>query len=467
MPKPFRLLNSKTEKEKSRYSLPRELEGIQWAEVSHNIGTEGYHFKGDSVTIKLLWATGYCDSSHKWLVGSIENWQDCFDIQHQKYTGKNDKGYATYEDNPEQKEITEAWENQGALTAICCDGIPQLEYLAEFAVGRVIFNHTGYPVYLTGKPDKATFDFTAKTILEAKDSSFDYNLLKHNKIPEMKKFKQENSWFYILWDEELYNDPDMLDFTRLSTVLDNDIITVEFNDGYLVKATLNWSPPEVKAQGNYNRGGGAKEQTEAEILKERVEFVTSELKVSSLLELSEKYGNELCPIHVDLVMSLAVGASWTNHHYNSQAKPLYNQLYNVNGNGKVEQGNAKPPKEENYDNDEAIYPENKSEEDNPLYLAKCVQLLNAEDRTFPAEINIEFLRQQSEEWLTLFFQFCTGSIETKQGDKTPFAKGVTRVIHTWVKLRCPETKGLHTLTEEQLGTLINDKEFKCSSEMVL
>lgn len=471
MVKPFKLILTKSEKDKSRIQIPREVEGVLWAECQSNVGGD-YGFKGDSITAKLLWATGFVDSSHKWLVGSIDNWEDCFDILHQKVNAKNDKGYNNYEENPEQKQIIETWENQGALVALCCDGIPQLEMLAEFAVNRVVFNHVGYPIYFNTKPDKAVFDFTAKTILEAKDSSFDFNLLKHNKVPELKQFKKENSWFYLMCEEELYFDADMLEFTRLASVLDNGILEPEFEDGYLVKAKLNWAPPEVKSN-SYNRsGGGSKGQTEAEILKERQSYVLTELGVSSILQISEEYGKKLCPIHVDLVMSLATGSNWTNQHYNSQSKLLYNSLYNRNGNGK----NAKSVDSSNVEtsiveNEEEFTPTeselNNQESDVPLYLPRVLQLLNAEDRTFPAEINVEFLRQQSEEWLHLFFQFCTGVLVTPQGEKTPFGKGTTRSIHTWVKLRTPETKGLHTLTKEQLKTLISDNDFKPASEVAI
>lgn len=453
--KPFKLILTKSEKDKSRIQLPREVEGTLWAECQPNLGGD-YGFKGESVNLKLLWATGYVDSNHKWLVGAIENWEDCFDIYHQKINGKNEKGYNNYEDNPEQKQIIDTWLGQGGLIAMCVDGIQQLEQLAEFAVERIVFNHNGYPVYFNIKSDKAIFDYTTKLIVEAKDSSFDFNLLKHGKVPELKQFKKENSWFYIMWEEELYDDTDMLGYIRLSPVLDNEILNLEFKEGCLEKATLQgWSPPEVKG-GYRSSTGGAKGQSEAEIIKERVNFVTSELKVVNLLELSEEYGNKLCPIHVDLVMSLATGSDWTNHHYVG-AKPLYNELYNGNSS-----------KVEVYEPLEVSLPKEEEQDLNdPLYLAKCVQLLNLEERTFPAEINVEFLRAQDEEWLKLFFEFCTGVLVTPQGDKVPFSKGSTRAIHTWVKLRCPDTKGLHTMTQEHLEILIADNDFKPASELAI
>lgn len=465
--KPFKLNLKKSEKEKSKIELPREVNGRLIAECTPNIGGQ-WGYKGDDFLMKILWATGYIDSaSHKWLVGSIDNWNDLFDIHHKKIEGKDERGFPKSSPNPEEESITKQWQEQGQLVALCVDTIPQLEWLVEFAQNKIIFNHTGYSVFLKSSPKKETFDTVSSAIAEAQDSSFEFNLMKHGRDPVFKEFKSTNSWFYIACEEDLYDDNDTMSYMKLDKVLD-ELVLLEFNEGLLDKVKLEgYSTPEVKISSGGSFGGGSKGQPESEVLADRQAYVLKELGVTSLGEIAEQYGRKLCPIHVDIVMSLASQSNWTNAHYT-----LTNAWSNLNENASSvgEKGAAQNGSREVTEREDApttnkapdVSEQNgkvKVSEDENLPLPKILDLLDDETRSFPAEINVEFLRNQPDDWLELFLDFITGAIITSKGNQTPFAKGTTRSINTWVKLRVPESQGISSLSTEQLESLIAHRDF--------
>ena len=457
--KPFKLVNSKTEKDKARYALPREVGGIQWAECQANIGGD-YGFKADSFSMKVLWATGIVDQAqHKWIICNVSNWEDLFEIQHQRVTGKNEKGFNQYEANPEQKEVTDKWLADGSLIALCVDGIKQLEYIAEFTVNKLWFSHTGYDVYLKNEPDKATFDFVASAIAEAQDSSFEFNLLKHNKIPEFKKFRSENSWFNLLWEEELLNDPEFLEYTHLKNLID-DVVNVETVEGLVSQVSITgWSAPEVKALYTGRGGGGGKGQTEKEVIADRVAYITAELGIPSISTIAEQYGNELSPVQVDVVMSIALGTTWSNRHYSGTF--TNRSTKKAEENGKAESSPTEETTEKKTEPvvEQIVQQEQAVKSDTTATLGNILRLIDDPDRTFPKELSMEFLRNQTSEWLELFWSFCNGKIVSPQGEKTPFAKNSTRAMNTWIKLRLPESNGVDTLTEDNLRTILAHKDF--------
>lgn len=433
MAKPFQLINRENKKDEKRIAIPREVNGRLWAELQPNIGGD-YGFKDESFQLKIFYSTGVVSSGHKWLLGCLVNWEDCFEIQHRKANGKTEKGWTNWEPNPEEEQLKKKWEEDGSLVAILCDGIPQLEMLAEFANGRIIYNDAGYDVYPGKNPNKELFTKIASSILEKKDSGYGSSRL--NK--DHKEFLKDNSWFFMLFTEE--------DVSAIEEDAFIEVFEPTVGDECVVCTISSWSEPEVKENGKRSYGGGSKGQTEKEIISDRVDAVLNLFGVSSLEDMCKKHKVS----EVSLKMSLVLGSQWFDTKSNL---PLQEHYKGTSEN--MQTGEEDEPVAE-----ETFVVSNGHNGSANLYLGLILGL--ASERKFPKEIDAEFLKAKGLLWCERFHTILNGTID----GNVPYGKsgGDGRKVTGFVNLKFK--KSLYQLSVEELGTLIGMSEFKKADQII-
>lgn len=430
--KPFQLLLSDNKKEEKRIFVPREVEGIMWAELKSNIGGQ-YGFKEESFNLKISFATGLVTASHKWLLGSLDSYEDVFEILHRKYGGKDDRGYAKWEPNPEEAQIKERWSDDGSLVAILCDGIPQLEMLAEFATNKLIYKDDGYTVYPGKNPDKALFKEISQEIADKCDSSFASSRINKSH----KEFLKDNSWFFLLNTEE---DVEATESDALGSTF-----SLEFEDGLLTKVSVKWTEPEVKDEKRSWSGGGG--QKEKDRISDRVAACLELFKADSLDEISEKY--EVSPFA--LKMSLVLGSTWT--------LPLNDSYKGSKENLETKPETAKPKKETPIVSKTEENGHVEEEEFNP-YLAKILEL--KEERAFPKAVDPEHLKEKGTKWCEAFLTVLNGRIN----EGVPFSKekSDSRKVASFLNLKWK--KALNDFTLQELQALMAETEFEFAESVV-
>lgn len=433
MAKPFQLINRENKKDEKRIAIPREVQGRLWAELQPNIGGD-YGFKEESFQLKIFYATGVITSAHKWLLGCLVNWEDAFDIQHRKANGKTDKGWTNWEPNPEEEQLKKKWEEDGSLVAILCDGIPQLEMLAEFANGRIIYNDAGYDVYPGKNPNKELFTKIASSILEKKDSGYGSSRL--NK--DHKEFLKDNSWFFMLFSED--------DVEAIEEDVFIEVFEPTVDEECVTCSVSSWSEPDVKDSGKRSYGGGSKGQTEKEVINDRVEAVLTLFGVSSLEEMCKKHHVS----EVSLKMSLILGSQWFATSSESTIKDYYK--------GTEEVTNETPEDEELVE--ETPVATNSHNGSANIYLGLILGL--ASERKFPKELDAEYLKSKGSLWCERFFTVLNGTIE----GNVPYGKNSAegRKVTSFMNLKFK--KSLYQLSVEELGTLIGMSEFKKADEII-
>ena len=429
--KPFKLVKQEKDQQK-RLALPREVNGLLWADLQSNIGGD-WGFKGESFSLKILFATGVVTSSHKWLIGVFENGDDLFEIQHRKAEGKNEKGWPNWVANPEEEQVKQKWVSDGCLTAICCDGIPQLEMLAEWAQNRFIFNDLGYEVYPGKNPDKALFTEITNEILDKQDSSYGASRL--NK--KHKEFQKDNSWIYLLFNAE--------DLEATENPLIGETFSYEINDEGLVSSvTVDWTEPEVKSSGNRS-GGGSRGQTEKERITDRVSVTLELFGKSSLDDVALEAGISSASLKLSMVLGSFV-------------------------NLPLKESGKEPGKEETVDSVgfelvdgmPSIAPQTNGHnpEEGSMWLGMILQMKG--ERSLPKEVDAEYLKAQGMSWCGRFYSVLNGTIEGNR----PYVKGQeTRKVNTFVNLKFG--KPLFELSVKELGELIHMPEFKSQAALAV
>lgn len=433
MAKPFQLINRENKKDEKRIAVPREVNGRLWAELQPNIGGD-YGFKEESFQLKIFYATGVVTASHKWLLGCLVNWEDCFEIQHRKANGKTEKGWTNWEANPEEEQLKSKWEEQGSLVAILCDGIPQLEILAEFASGRCIYNDAGYDVYPGKNPSKDLFSKIAESILEKKDSGYGSSRL--NK--DHKEFLKDNSWFYVLFTED--------DVSAIEEDAFIDLFEPTISEECVNCTVSSWSEPEVKESGKRSYSGGAKGQTEKEIIIDRVDSVLKLFNVSSLEEMCEKHQVS----EVALKLSLVLGTQWFDNG-SSTIKENYIVKPEVASKEEI----VLPPEESPVRTNG-----NSSNGSGSFHMSLILGI--ASERKFPKELDPEYLKAKGSLWCERFFTVLNGTIEGNEAYSKNSSQA--RKVSSFVNLKFK--KALYELSTEELGTLIGMSEFKKVDEVI-
>ena len=420
---PFQLIKQENEKNKSRKHLPREVEGRLWAEIKPNIGGD-YGFKGESFMLKWLFGTGIVQGENKWLLGVLNNPEEVFEIKHQKVEGKNDKGYTNYVANPEQEQLQLKWMEDGSLVAMLCNGIPQLELLAQECQNKLFYNDVGYEVR-TKEPDKELFKQIAKEITESKNSAYGSSRLnKHHK-----EFLKDNSWFYLFFtskDVDAAEDPSIV-----------EVFNTEFDEEKnIVGVSPAWSPPTDL--GGYQRrssGGGGYSEPEKDKIQARFDACLAKLGGGTINEVAQIYG--LNPVH--LTLSLILGSS-------CELKTDYVGLLH-----------SKTPTIEKAETHEASTPESNGktpEKEEPQELYGGLILGLASSRAMPKEIDAEFLTTKGNTWNKLFYQVLTSHVK----DCTPYSREtkLARTVSAFVQLKFKSP--LHQLSEDQLKELLSMSE---------
>lgn len=430
--KPFQLILSENKKDEKRIQLPREVDGILWAELKPNLGGD-YGYKDETFIIKILYATGVVTDKHKWLLGVLDSPEDIFEIQHKKANGKTDKGWTNWEATPEEDQIKERWADDGSLVAILCDDIPQLAMLAEFAVNKLIYKDDGYTVYHTKNPSKELFSEIATEIVEKQDSSYSSSRL--NK--KHKEFLKDNSWFFLL------NTQDDVDASEDETL--GTIFQITYEEDFIKAITVNWSEPEIKETAKRS-WGGSKGQTEKEVIQDRVSSALELFKVATLEELSSTYGIP----EVNLKMSLILGNTFNLHIYDSYIgseekleTPKLIEQPTIAAVGKEEPKNGHKP-----------------EAENSMWISLILDL--KEERAFPKEVDIEFLKERGSAWCGRFYTVLAGKIN----GFTPYGKerGEARKVTSFIHLKF-DKKALFELSVEELGEIISMPEFESQREL--
>ena len=417
---PFQLIKQENEKNKSRKHLPREVENRLWAEIKPNIGGD-YGFKGESFNLKWLYGTGLVIGEYKWLLGVLNNPEEVFEIKHQRVEGKNDKGWANYVDNPEKEELQTKWVEDGSLVAMLCNGVPQLEYLAEECQGKLFYNDAGYTAF-TKEPNKQLFQQIAKEISESKNSAYGSSRL--NK--QHKEFLKENSWYYLLFTEE------DVEATEDASIL--EVFCPEFDDeGYLKSVVPLWTPPGDIGETTKRRSGGYGGQTEKDKINDRFTVCLEKLGCSSIEEVAKTYG--LNPVHLTLSLILGntcelktdyvVELRSKNEPTNNETQPSPNKEETNGHKSKEEQKNGET-----------------------FYAGLILGL--AQQRAMPKEIDAEYLKEKGNHWCKLFLEVLESTIK----DCTPYSKEtkLARTVSAFVQMKFKSP--LHTLNEEQLKELI-------------
>lgn len=475
--KPFQIVeaNRSSEKGKSYSNLPVDISGKLWANIEFNNQGQ-YGFKDDSFNLKIKFAVGTVDDAgHKWLIGSFENGDQLFDIKDQKANGVKDDGSGKpkYEATPKEEEIKQAWIDDGKLTAILCDPIPQLVLLVEETKGKMIFAEEGYEVFCKLNPDSALFKEINAEIVEAKP---DNPSPQRKKNPQHKKFLSENSWFFYAWEEDSIIDCLSATAYEVELLAELETVSIEFDsEGYLEDIKFDWKAPEVKASSQRKGGYGSSAQSEAEILKERKSFVFAEMGVNSWEQLIQEYGKTLCPIKTELVVAIANGASWHNRFYSS---PVDLNQYSVstpvetNGNGKSNAVEAKkveivePTEEKKKQGRPSSFKAEleslkESEEENEAeeltasgenWVEKIQELKEHEpEYIIPKEINEVFLTEQGDTWCRLFYTLMTGQLITTKGS----IDFTNRSALAFIKSKCG--KFPQKMTESDLRAVLKNE----------
>lgn len=476
--KPLALLNTETIKEdpknnksatKEIKQLPVERNGFLWVECQPNKGNwDGkYAFDNDSYKLEIQWAIGHIDSAgHKWLVGSFKNWEELFEIKWSTKGNQKADGKFEWPDHPELETIKTKWQEQGSLTAVLVDDIPQLVMLVEaIATKHVVFNDGGYTVYRKLNPDKTTFEKVFADIVE--QANFEYQPSKrgNNPLTELhKKYLAENSWVYMCFE--------LQDLEDVEFPVEPSPISVHLNDdGFIEKVTLEWNPPEIKEKKGWSGSSGSKGQSEKEILIEREAYILERLGVSSIDELVEKYPSRT---KLDIVMSIAVASDWksvssTLYEYDSAANPVSNgnnkqvaQVLNTN-HLETTSTKAEAPKYNDLgmpmptaDTEQVSATTTLKDNLGELYLSKILQLQEDGTHKFPKELDAQYLAQQGNDWCIEFYAVLQGTIL----DKTPYGKDarLTRGVNALISQKFG--KQLYQLDIKELQELSAMPEFK-------
>lgn len=476
--KPLSIINIETIKEdpknpksatKEIKQLPVERNGFLWLEAQPNKGNwEGkYGFDADAYKLELSWATGYIDTTgHKWLIGSFKNWEELVEIKWSCKGGIKSDGKNEWLDHADLEGIKAKWTEQGNLMAVLVDDVPQLVMLVEAIVGKhVVFNDGGYTVFRKLNPDKATFEKVLADIVE--QANFEYQPSKRgaNPLTELhKKFLAENSWIYMCFTEE--------DLADVEFPIDADVVNVDFNnDGLIEKVTVNWTAPEIKEKGKWSGGGGAKGQSEKEILTEREAHIFDRLGVASIDELIQKYPSSRPKL--DIVMSIALGCDWKSVSFVDYE---YGNTVDVstNGHSKPNSTNTTPtslpskPVEakqpttsqsvpDSYTNTEQVVATTTLADNlGEIYIAKILQLNESGSHKLPKEVDVNYLNQQGNSWCQQFYAVLQGTIN----DRTPYGKDtrLARAVSSFVMQQF--NKQLWQLDAVELIELQQMPEFK-------
>lgn len=476
--KPLALIITETIKEdpknnksatKEIKQLPVERNGFLWIETQPNKGNwEGkYAFDADTYKLEIQWAIGHIDSAgHKWLVGSFKNWEELFEIKWSVRGNPKGEGKFEWPDHPDLEQIKTKWQEQGSLTAILVDDIPQLVMLVEaIATKHVVFNDGGYTVYRKLNPDKATFEKVFADIVE--QANFEYQPSKrgNNPLTELhKKYLAENSWVYMCFE--------MQDLEDVEFPTEPSPISVHLNDdGFIEKVTLDWNPPEIKEKKAWANSGGSKGQAEKEILAEREAYILERLGVSSIDELIEKYPSSRTKL--DIVMSIATTSDWKSSLLNTDFSSAVATSAN---NGSTKQVGNTQAKQSAVDSGYTVNHSVQSVSATPvnalteqvssattlkenigeLYLSKILQLKEDGTHKFPKELDAQYLAQQGNEWCIEFYAILQGTIL----DKTPYGKDarLTRGVNALISQKFG--KQLYQLDIKELQELSAMSEFK-------
>lgn len=434
MAKPFQICaaNRKKETGKSYTNAAVDINGRLWANLEFN-NSGDYGFKDKSFSLKIKFATGVIDpSGHKWLVGSFENGDTLFDIKDQVVNGLKPDGKPKYEASPNEEKLKQAWVDDGKLCAILCDPIPQLcAFVEEAALNRLVYEDNNYEVFVGTNPDIGLMKEIVEEIIEAKP---DNPSPSRKKNPTHKKFLEDNSWFFIAWDE-----PTVLACLEGTPFESESIeelpegIEIELDDeGDLVSIKLPWEAPQVIEQ--KKKGGGSwgnSGQTQKEILAEREQYIFNALGVKSWDEAVAGYGSTICPIKAEWVTSVANGSQWHNRFYNQAIDSTqYQMITSVeqNGNGHVEhkeeieeqpnkskRGRKKKEEIASVEEAEEEYSENEDSESEGENYAQLIVKLKEQEYLIPKELDKVALDEKGETWCRLFYQLMSGGLITPKG----------------------------------------------------
>lgn len=476
--KPLAIINAETVKEnpndnkskaKEIKALPIKRNGILWVEVQPNKGNyKGeYAFESDTYKLDISWATGYIDSAgHKWLIGSFKNWEELVEIKWQCKGGVKADGKNEWLDHAELEGIKTQWAVDGSLMAILVDEVPQLVMLVEAIVGKhVVFNDGGYTVFRKLNPDKATFEKVLEDIIS--EESFDYQPSKRGSNPKTelhKKYLEDNSWFYMCFTVEDLHDVEFPDEGSPVHVVLND-------DGLIEKVSIDWQAPEIKEKGKWSGGGGAKGQSEKEILAEREAHIFDRLGVASIDELIQKYPSSRPKL--DIVMSIALGCDWksvsfVDYGYDDTVDTSSNGHSKPNSNNNApttlpskpvetkQSVTTQPTATQSTDTEQVSTTTTLADNLGEIYIAKILQLNESGSHKLPKEVDVNYLNQQGNSWCQQFYAVLQGTIN----DRTPYGKDtrLARAVNSFVMQQF--NKQLWQLDAVELVELQQMSEFK-------
>lgn len=476
--KPLSIINIESIKEdpknpksatKEIKQLPVERNGFLWLEAQPNKGNwEGkYGFDADTYKLELSWATGYIDTTgHKWLIGSFKNWEELVEIKWSCKGGIKSDGKNEWLDHADLEGIKAKWTEQGNLMAVLVDDVPQLVMLVEAIVGKhVVFNDGGYTVFRKLNPDKATFEKVLEDIIS--EESFDYQPSKRGSNPKTelhKKYLEDNSWFYMCFTVEDLHDVEFPGEGSPVHVVLND-------DGLIEKVSVDWQAPEIKEKGKWSGGGGAKGQSEKDILAERLGFVTEQLGVSSIDEMLQRYPTKRSKL--EIVMSIACGTSWVDRDTDLLDELLGKETH-ANGHNKAVSISTPPtslpskpvePKPsvttqptatQSTDTEQVSTTTTLADNLGEIYIAKILQLNESGSHKLPKEVDVNYLNQQGNSWCQQFYAVLQGTIN----DRTPYGKDtrLARAVSSFVMQQF--NKQLWQLDAVELIELQQMPEFK-------